>query len=132
MVHNILINYPFQLRIYDGGTSWEQNQAHHGFSPVLKSVSTHGTNTTFPLSGSTSAWANAKDCSNKYQKKKSINMQRKVIHPHSSYVSDVQGTRIFGNHKGIQIAKFLKNILNHIKHWYHFNIEVIQISKSFY
>ena len=50
------------------------------------------------------------------KKKKSINMQRKVIHPHASYVSDVQGTRTFGNHKGIQMAKFLKNIFNHIKH----------------
>lgn len=48
------------------------------------------------------------------KKKKSINMQRKVIHPHASHVSGVQGTRIFGNHKGIQIAKFLKNILNYI------------------
>lgn len=37
-------------------------------------------------------------------------MQRKVIHPHASYVSDVQGTKIFGNHKGIQMAKFLKHI----------------------
>lgn len=34
--------------------------AHHGFSPVLKSVSTQGTNTTFP--SSMSAWARAKDC----------------------------------------------------------------------
>jgi hypothetical protein len=36
---------------------------HHGFSPVLKSVSDHGENNTLP--SATSTWAKANDCKNR-------------------------------------------------------------------